>query len=146
MEIEIKKLHPNAIIPEYAHAGDSGCDLFSVEETIINHGEIGVIKTGLSIAVPVGFEAQVRPKSGLALKAGLTVLNTPGTVDAGYRGEIGVILINHGDQYQIKAGQKIAQLVICPVVRAKFVEVSELDTTARGEGSYGSTGLEKCKN
>jgi len=102
------------------------------------------VATGLSAEIPKGFELQVRPKSGLALKSGLTVLNTPGTIDFGYRGEIKVILINlSSEPYQIEKGQKIAQLVVAPVANAEFQEVDELSDTARGEGGFGSTGLSK---
>jgi len=142
MIMKVKKLHEDAIIPEYAHeSGDSGMDVFSVEEVTIDEEPV-LIKTGLSVEVPVGYEVQVRPKSGLALKKGLTVLNSPGTVDANYRGELGVILINHGKYIKvIQKGQKIAQIVVAQVERAEIEVVEDLSGTERGEGGFGSTGL-----
>ncbi len=141
-EVKIKKLHPEAILPQYAHYGDSGADLFALEQRTLQPLERAAIATGLAAEVPEGFELQVRPKSGLALKSGLTVLNTPGTVDFGYRGEIKVILINLSrEAYTIRHGQKIAQLVVAPVAHARFEEVEVLSETARGEGGFGSTGV-----
>ena len=142
--VKIKKLHPDAHIPEYAHFGDSGADLFATEEAMLQPMERKAVGTGLSAEVPQGFELQVRPKSGLALKSGLTVLNTPGTIDFGYRGEIKVILINLSmEPYTIEKGQKIAQLVVAPVAYANFREVDDLSDTSRGGGGFGSTGLNK---
>ena len=140
--VKIKKLHPDAVVPQYAHEGDSGADLFSTIDSTLQPMERKAIPTGLSAEIPKGFELQVRPKSGLALKNGITVLNTPGTIDFGYRGQIHAILINLGSEpYVIKAGQKIAQLVAAPVAYAKFEVVEELSETSRGEGGFGSTGL-----
>lgn len=142
MKLFIKKIHENAIIPEYAHHNDSGLDLFSVEDVSIPKGEVRLVKTGIVIELPANTEAQVRPRSGLALKNGITVLNTPGTIDEGYRGEVGVILINHGNSvFEIKQGMKIAQMVVMPVIRVEIEEVNELTDTKRGEGGFGSTGL-----
>ena len=142
MVLQIMKIHDDAVIPHYVHPGDSGMDLYSVEDVTIEPGATAFIHTGLKIAVPEGYEAQVRPKSGLALKHSITVLNTPGTVDSGYRGEICIILINHGTgSFEVKKHTKIAQMVICPVVQAEIVEVNGLDDTTRGEGGFGSTGL-----
>jgi dUTP pyrophosphatase len=142
--VKIKKLVDDAHIPDYAHFGDSGADLFSTEDTTLEPFERKGISTGLAAEVPMGFELQVRPKSGLALNSGLTVLNTPGTIDFGYRGEIKVILINLTQKpYQISKGQKIAQLVVAPVAYAKFQEEQELSDTSRGEGGFGSTGINK---
>jgi dUTP pyrophosphatase len=142
VKLPITKIHADAIVPHYVHPGDSGMDLYSSEDLTIAPGETGFVHTGLKIAVPEHYEAQVRPKSGLALKHALTVLNTPGTVDSGYRGEICVILINHGKEpFHVQKHTKIAQMVICPVVHAEVVEVASLDETARGEGGFGSTGL-----
>jgi len=142
MEMKIERIHENATLPQYAHEGDSGLDLYAVEDTIIEPGQRVLVKTGIKIQLPPNTEAQIRPKSGLALKKGITVLNTPGTVDEGYRGEIGVILINHSDTtYNVETGQKIAQMVIMPVVRVAVEEVPSLDETARGEGGFGSTGV-----
>lgn len=140
--VRIKKLHPDAIVPQYAHEGDSGADLFSTIDYILQPMERKAVPTGLSAEIPKGFELQVRPKSGLALKNGITVLNTPGTIDFGYRGEIHAILINLGSEpYSIKVGQKVAQLVAAPVAFAKFEVVEELSETKRGAGGFGSTGL-----
>ena len=143
MEVKVKKIHEDAKIPAYAHEGDSGMDLYSVEDTVLQSGETKIVKTGLQIAVPKGFEAQVRPKSGLAAKFGITVLNTPGTVDSGYRGEVMVILVNHGkEEYKVEKGKKIAQMVIAKVEEAKIELVEDLDDTTRKDGGFGSTGMD----
>lgn len=142
MQLKIKKLHPNAIIPAYAHPGDAGMDLCAIAETTILPGESQLIPTGISIELPTATEAQVRPRSGLALKHQITVLNTPGTIDEGYRGEVGVILINHGkNPFVVTAGMKIAQMVIQSVLRVEVLEVDQLADTARGSGGFGSTGI-----
>ena len=142
MKIHIAKIHEDAILPHYVHPGDSGMDLYSIEDLTIASGETQLVHTGLKIAIPENYEAQVRPKSGLAFKHSVTVLNTPGTVDSGYRGEVCVILINHGrDPFHIQKHTKVAQLVICPVVQAEIIEVATLDETTRGEGGFGSTGV-----
>ena len=141
MELKIVKLDQAAIIPHYAHPGDAGLDLFAINETEILPRETQLIKTGIAIALPPGIEAQIRPRSGLALKHGITVLNSPGTIDAGYRGEIGIILINHGKQaFKITPGMKVAQMVICSVIQTKVTLVKELDLTTRGNDGFGSTG------
>ncbi len=143
MQLKVKKIHEDAKIPAYAHEGDSGMDLYSVEETILQPGETKLVKTGLQIAVPKGFEAQVRPKSGLAAKFGVTVLNTPGTIDSGYRGEVMVILVNHGkEKYKVEKWKKIAQMVIAKVEEAKIEVVEDLDDTTRKDGGFCSTGLD----
>ena len=143
MKLKVLKLTETAQLPAYAHAGDSGMDLCAIAPTNIPPGETALIKTGLAIELPAGTEAQVRPRSGLALKHAITVLNTPGTVDAGYRGEIAVILINHGKQsFQVEAGMRIAQMVICPIIRADIELVTELSNSKRGEGGFGSTGYQ----
>jgi len=143
-QIKIKKLHSEAEIPAYAHYGDSGADLFSTDELTLNPMQRQAIGTGLSAEIPPGYELQIRPKSGLALKSGLTVLNTPGTIDFGYRGEIKVILINlSSEPYRIKKGQKVAQMVVAPVAYAQFQEGANLTDSSRGEGGFGSTGLHK---
>jgi dUTP pyrophosphatase len=117
-------------------------DLYSIEDLTIPAGATALVRTGLKIAVPEHYEAQVRPKSGLALKHAVTLANTPGTIDSGYRGELCVILINHGHEaFRVQKQTKIAQLVICPVVHANVIEVEQLDDTRRGEGGFGSTGL-----
>ncbi len=141
-ELKIKKLTKTAIIPCYAHQNDAGLDLFSDESRILAPGEFGMIKTGIAIGLMPGTEAQIRPRSGLAAKHGITVLNSPGTVDEGYRGEICVILINHSKiDFEIKNGMKIAQMVIAPVMKVKTEEKDELSITKRGEGGFGSTGI-----
>lgn len=141
MKLKVKKIHPDAMLPLYAHPGDAGLDLFSVEDQILQPGETEIIKTGISVELPAGTEGQVRPRSGLALKNQITVLNTPGTVDEGYRGEVGVILINHGkNPFEVKKGMKIAQLVIAPVLRVEVDEAGELSDTRRSSGGFGSTG------
>jgi len=142
VKLLVRKLVPDAVMPGYAHEGDSGMDLYSVEDTVIKASQVKTVKTGLAIAMPKGFEAQVRPKSGLAAKFGITVLNTPGTVDSGYRGEIMVIMANHGmEDYRVEKGKKIAQMVIAKVEQAEVEETQELDETTRNEGGFGSTGL-----
>ncbi len=141
MELKILKLNQAAIIPQYAHLGDAGLDLFALEETEILPSETLLIKTGIAIALPPGYEAQIRPRSGLALKHSITVLNSPGTIDAGYRGEIGIILINHGKKaFQVVPGMKIAQMVISSFIQAKVTIVDQLNITARGKDGFGSTG------
>ena len=130
-------------MPSYAHEGDAGMDIYSAHDAVLKPGERKLIGTGIKIAVPVGYEAQIRPKSGLALKHGLSIVNTPGTVDSGYRGEVGVIIINLGQEdYIIKKNTKIAQMVINKVEHAEVEEVNVLDDTSRNEGGFGSTGLE----
>ena len=128
-------------LPAYATDGAAGMDLVSAEDVILGPGQRHAVATGLAIAIPPGFEIQVRPRSGLALKHGITVPNTPGTIDSDYRGELKVILINHGaDPFAVRRGDRVAQLVLAPVTRAGWLEVTELEQTARGEGGFGSTG------
>lgn len=130
-------------LPAYATAQSAGMDLLAAisEPKTLQPGARAIIPTGLAIALEADFEAQVRPRSGLAAKNGVTVLNSPGTIDADYRGEVGVILINHGDQaFTIERGMRIAQMVIAPVTQARWQEVDSLDETARGAGGFGSTG------
>lgn len=142
MTVKFLKIDSSAILPSYAHPGDAGMDLCSVEECSIAPGSRRLVKTGLAMMLPPGYEAQVRPRSGLALKKGVTVLNTPGTIDEGYRGEIGVILANFGEEeFAIAKGDRIAQMVIAPCTRAAVEEVSSLDETERGSGGFGSTGV-----
>jgi dUTP pyrophosphatase len=139
--LKIKRINDKARSPQYAHPGDAGLDLYSVENIEIDPGDTALVKTGIIIELPEETEAQVRPRSGLALKNQITVLNTPGTIDEGYRGEIGVILINHGKEtFNVEEGMKIAQMVIKPVLRVHVEEVDELSETKRGTGGYGSTG------
>jgi dUTP pyrophosphatase len=142
MKLFIKKVCNDAILPQYAHPEDAGMDLYSIEPQIILPGETALVRTGIAIALPPNTEAQVRPRSGLAAKNSVTVLNTPGTVDEGYRGEIKVIMINHGKQpFVIEPKMRIAQMVICPVLHPDVILVDELDATARGAGGFGSTGV-----
>lgn len=139
--ITFKKLNPDAVIPSYAHPGDAGADLVAIGAHRLQPLQRLAIPTGLAADLPPGYEMQVRPKSSLALKHGITVLNTPGTVDAGYRGEIKVILINLGQStFEIHPGQRIAQIIIAPVLQAKFMEAEQLNNSPRGEGGFGSTG------
>lgn len=156
MKIRIKKLHEDAVIPKYATHGASGFDLHALEDVSILPGETKLVKTGLAFDVGDGYELQVRPRSGLSLKTHLRVANSPGTVDADYRGEVCVIITNTEDSkfakqycpgdtdnyvpYQIKRGDRIAQGVVCPVVRADIEVVDYLDETGRGAGGFGSTG------
>ena len=128
--------------PAYAHPGDAGADLVSTEDLTLQPGQRATVGTGVSIALPAGYVALVVPRSGLAAKHGITVVNTPGTVDAGYRGEIKVILLNTDsrESYDIAAGDRIAQLLVLPVTRARFIPVERLPGSQRGEGGFGSTG------
>lgn len=128
-------------LPAYATPGAAGMDVVSAEDVTIAPGARHAVATGLAMAIPPGYEIQVRPRSGLALKHGITVPNTPGTIDSDYRGELKVILINHGaEPFAIRRGDRVAQLVLAPVTRGAWLEVEELDETARGEGGFGSTG------
>ena len=128
-------------LPAYATPGAAGMDVVAAEEATLAPGGRHAVATGFSVAIPEGFEIQVRPRSGLALKHGITVPNTPGTIDSDYRGELKVILINHGGEpFPIHRGDRIAQLVLAPVTLAAWVEVAELDETERGAGGFGSTG------
>lgn len=141
VEVLFKRLDPAAVLPVYARADDAGMDLCSVRELSLAPGERKLVPTGWAMALPSGYEAQVRARSGMALKRGLAVLNAPGTIDAGYRGEVGVILYNASQDVQtVRAGERIAQLVVAPVVRVEVTETAELDETARGKGGFGSTG------
>ena len=141
MKLKIQKT-ADVPLPKYAHEGDAGMDLYSAEYLVLKPGERKVVSAGIKIAVPEGYEAQIRPKSGLTLNHGITVLNTPGTIDAGYRGTVGVILINHSNEdFKIEKGSKIAQIVINKIETVEVEEVEELDETKRGEGGFGSTGL-----
>ncbi len=141
MTVKFRRIDPAAVLPRYAHPDDAGMDLCSVVALELAPGERRLVRTGLVMQLPPDAEAQVRPRSGLALKHGVTVLNAPGTIDAGYRGEVGVILVNLGaEPYAVKPGDRIAQLVVAPVARANVVETDETDATARGAGGFGSTG------
>lgn len=141
--VQVRRLASVAILPHYMTDLAAGVDLHAAltAEVFLAPGERTLVPTGLALAIPAGFEGQVRPRSGLALKKGLTLVNSPGTIDADYRGEIGIIIINHGQEaVTIAPGERIAQLIIAPVVRAEFVEVDELDTTRRNDGGFGHTG------
>lgn len=143
-QLRVQRVGPVRVpLPAYQSAGAAGMDLHAAlsEPVQLDPGERRLIPTGLSIAVPDGYEGQVRPRSGLALKFGISVVNSPGTIDSDYRGELGIVLINHGHEpFRFEPLERIAQLVIAPVVRAHVVEVDALDDTARGSGGYGSTG------
>ena len=144
IEIQIKKLHPQAVIPQYMTAHAAGMDLCAAldDDVVIRPGERLLVPTGIAMAIPDGYEGQVRPRSGLAIRQGITMLNSPGTIDADYRGEIGVIVINHGhEDVTFKHGDRIAQLVIAPVVRANLSVVEALCETERGDGGFGHTGF-----
>ena len=142
MTVSFKRISPDASLPSYARPGDAGMDLKSAEDAVVEPGARLLVHTGLAMALPGGYEAQVRPRSGLALKHGMTVLNTPGTIDEGYRGEVCVILFNTGDTaFKIAKGDRIAQMVIAPVTRARIVETDDLGSTERGAGGFGSTGV-----
>ena len=137
----VKKLAAGAKLPAYAHPGDAGMDLFSAESVELPPGESRLVKTGIAVQLPPGTEGQVRPRSGLASRHMVTVLNAPGTIDEGYRGEVGVILINHSrSPFRVEPGMKIAQLLVTPVLRVTVEETPELSDTRRGAGGFGSTG------
>lgn len=139
--MKIKKLCSNAIIPKYQTKCSAGLDLHSIEDVELIPNERKLIGTGLAMEIPIGFEGQVRPRSGLAVKHGITVLNSPGTIDSDFRGEVKVILINHSDKsFMINEGDRIAQLIISSVKQVEIEEVKELTETERGEGGFGSTG------
>jgi dUTP pyrophosphatase len=140
--LKVKRLRPDAILPSYAHPGDAGLDLFAAVAVEIGPGESKLVGTGIAIELPPNTEAQVRPRSGLALKHAVTVLNTPGTIDRGYRGEVGVILMNHGrSRFDVRPGMKIAQLVIASCLTVAIEEAADLDDSSRGQGGFGSTGM-----
>lgn len=143
MVLKFKRIHPEAEIPAYAHESDAGMDVKSVDDLVLRAHSRALVHTGLVMILPPLYEAQVRPRSGLALKSGITVLNTPGTIDSGYRGEVGVILFNSSDtDFEIKKGDKIAQIVIAPVTRPSAIEETDtIEETDRGEGGFGSTGV-----
>ena len=143
IEILIKRLSKNINLPKYETEGSSGMDLAAdITSTInIKPGESSIIPTGISVSIPVNYDIQIRPRSGLAAKNQISVLNTPGTIDADYRGEIKVILINLGNKtFKVEKGLRIAQMVLCPIEKAKIKEVEDLEKTDRGSGGFGSTG------
>ena len=143
IKILIKRLSTEVSLPKYETSGSSGMDLAAYIDSNINlePKKSVIVPTGLSVAIPKGFEIQIRPRSGLAAKENISVLNTPGTIDADYRGEIKVILINLGDkEFIIENGLRIAQMVACPIIQVQLKEVDELNNTVRGKGGFGSTG------
>ena len=141
MKLRVRRLSPDAIIPAYAHPGDAGLDLHACEDVALDPGVACLVSTGVAIELPEATEAQVRPRSGLALKHSVTVLNAPGTIDEGYRGEVGVVLINHGaTTFHVTRGMRIAQLVVQKRWTVEVVEVDGLTDTTRGTGGFGSTG------
>ncbi len=144
IKVLIKRLSKQVSLPKYETSGSSGMDLGANIDgnLIIEPGKTVIIPTGLALSIPKGYEAQIRPRSGLAAKNKISVLNTPGTIDADYRGEIKVILINLGSEpFKIEKGLRIAQMVICPIVKAQLEEVDDLNKTERGDGGFGSTGI-----
>jgi dUTP pyrophosphatase len=142
LDVQLVRLDPELPLPSYAHPGDAGADLLTTVDVTLAPGERALVPTGVAIALPPGHVALVHPRSGLAARHGLSIVNTPGTVDAGYRGEVKVMLINHdpATTVELLRGDRIAQLVIQRVERARFVEVGQLPDSVRGEGGYGSTG------
>ena len=142
-KILIKRLSKEVSLPKYETSGSSGMDLAANIDSNINidPGKTAIIPTGLALSIPKGFEVQIRPRSGLAAKQKISVLNTPGTIDADYRGEVKVILINLGQEtFKVEKGLRIAQMVVCPIVQAQLTEVDDLNETERGKGGFGSTG------
>ncbi len=140
--LKVKLIHKDALLPFRANPGDAGLDLFAAEEKLIKPGEAELISTGIMLELPEGTEAQVRPRSGLALKHSVTVLNSPGTIDEGYRGEVKIILINHGkEDFKVEKHMRIAQMVIAPVAIVHITQVEELADSARGAGGFGSSGI-----
>lgn len=142
VQVLLARVDPGVPVPQYVHAGDAGADLVTTVDVVLEPGQRAVVGTGIAIAVPEGYAGFVHPRSGLAARTGLSLVNTPGTIDAGYRGEIKVCLINHDRHEPIRLvrGDRIAQLVVQQVARARFVEVDDLEATDRGDGGYGSTG------
>lgn len=144
VEIKVKKLHPLAVVPSYMTEHAAGMDLCTVIETpvMLAPGERILLPTGLAMEIPPGYEGQVRPRSGLALKKGITLVNSPGTIDADYRGEIGIIIINHGvETVEFLPGDRVAQLIIAPVTQATLVEAEGLNDSVRSSGGFGHTGV-----
>lgn len=145
VDVRVKRLEGNTLpLPEYKTIGSAGFDLMAciINDEIIEPGQRKLVGTGLSFEIPVGYEIQVRPRSGLAVKNGISIVNTPGTIDSDYRGEVKIILINHSkDNFIIKRGDRIAQAVLCPVVHANFIDSDELSDTTRGAGGFGHTGV-----
>ena len=147
MQVRIKRLDKDLPLPKYAHKGDAGCDLYSREEKIILPHERALVSTGIAVSLPEGYAAFIQPRSGLAAKYGISIVNTPGLIDSHYRGEIKVILINNDPRasFIVKRGDKIAQMVVQKVESVNFIEVEELDETERGANGFGSTGISMVK-
>ena len=141
-DLPVRRLDPGLPLPAYAHPGDAGADLRAADDVVLPPGGRATVGTGIAVAVPDGYAAFVHPRSGLASRHGITVANAPGTVDAGYRGEVRVVLLNTDpvEPFTVRRGDRIAQLVVQPVTRVRFVDVAELPATPRGEGGFGSTG------
>jgi len=145
--VKVKKLTNRATLPNRSYDGDAGFDLFSIDDYLVNPGERCLVHTGLTIELPVNTEAQIRPRSGLALKHGITVLNSPGTIDQEYRGELCVIIINLGEEaFRVSVGMRIAQLIVKPIFDVSFVEEEKLSTTTRMDNGFGSTGSGRDEN
>lgn len=141
MKIPAQRLDPAVPLPERAHPGDAGVDLTARERVVLSPGERALVPTGLAVAIPEGYAGLVAPRSGSAIRHGISAVNAPGVIDAGYRGELKVILINHGDaEVTFERGDRIAQLLVMPIVEPEFVDVDELPGSVRGEGGFGSTG------
>ena len=142
LEVAVRRLDPDLPLPAYAHPGDAGADLLTTVDVTLQPGERALVPTGIALALPEGYVAFVQPRSGLAARHGVSIVNTPGTVDAGYRGEISVLLVNHdpAEPVELRRGDRVAQLVVQRFETARFVEVDELPDSARGSGGYGSTG------
>ncbi|MFD2627938.1 dUTP diphosphatase [Oceanobacillus kapialis] len=139
--LKVKLIHEEATLPFRANEGDAGMDLFSIEELTIRAGESALVRTGIQLELPKGTEAQVRPRSGLALKHAVTVLNSPGTIDEGYRGEVKIILINHGkEDFRVLKQMRIAQMVIAPVAQVNLIQTEDLTISERDQGGFGSSG------
>jgi dUTP pyrophosphatase len=141
-ELPVRRLDPDLPLPAYAHPGDAGADLRAAEEAVLPPGGRAVVGTGVALAVPDGYAAFVHPRSGLAARHGITVVNAPGTIDAGYRGEVRVVLLNTdpAEPFTVHRGDRIAQLVVQPVAHVRFLDVDQLPPTPRGDGGFGSTG------
>ena len=143
IDVKVQKIHEDAVIPEYAHVTDAGADIYAIEDMAVKPHTTVLVRTGLKVAIPTGYEIQIRPRSGMSLKTTMRIANTPGTIDAGYRGEVCVIMENTGNlTYNISKGDKVAQMVIAPVPMINWIETNELDNTDRGEGGFGSTDQE----
>jgi dUTP pyrophosphatase len=139
--LRVRRVRPDAVLPRFAHPDDSGMDVCACEDRVLQPGERAKIPLGIAFAPPPGTEIQLRPRSGLAIRDGISMVNTPATIDEGYRGEVCAILINHGSEpFHVEKGMRIAQAVLCPILRPRVVEADELPETARGAGGFGSTG------